>query len=137
MPSCHPSWFFSREIVPVARRARRGFCQLWQELVELFEYRGTMPISGREFIPVQSWFKRALARSRYAYSKSVWGAEAKAKTMTSLFTLLTVLSVGFWRLFILTLILLFKSRHQARHRSETEATSGICRCPMVSIFCLI
>jgi CDP-glycerol glycerophosphotransferase (TagB/SpsB family) len=95
MPSGHLSWFFSREIVPVARRVRRGFCQSWQELVELFEYRGTMPISGRELIPVQNCFKWALARSLYEHSKSVLDAEAKAKTMTSLFTLLSVLAVDF------------------------------------------
>jgi hypothetical protein len=97
MQSGHLTWFFSREIVPVARRVWRGFCQSWQELVKLFEYRGTMPISGRELIPVQSCFKRALARSRYEHSKFVLGAEAKAKTMTSLFTLLSVL--GFRAIF--------------------------------------
>ena len=91
----HRSRYFSLEKVPVARRVRRGFCQSWQELVELFEYRGTMPISGRELIPVQSCFKRALARSRYEHSKSVLGAEATAKTMTSLFTLLSVLWAAF------------------------------------------
>ena len=71
-----PSCFFSRKIVPVARRVRRGFCLpiaigTWQELAKLYVYRGTTPISGWELIPVQSCFKRALARSRYVHSKSV------------------------------------------------------------------
>jgi hypothetical protein len=95
-PSGHLSWFFSLEIVPVARRVRRGFCQSWKKLVELFEYRGTRLISGWELIPVQSCCKRPLARSRYAHSKSVLGAEAIAKTTTSLFTLLSVLGHVFY-----------------------------------------
>jgi hypothetical protein len=75
----------------VARRVRRGFCQSWQEFAKLFEYRGTMPISGWKLIPVQSCFERVVVRSRYEYSKSIFGAEVKAKTMTSLFTLLSEL----------------------------------------------
>ena len=71
------------------------FCSPGTNLVEHYECRGTKLITSHIFIPgykfcCEHWRGRGI--NSY---KSVWAAGTKAKTMTSLFTLLSVLAGGF------------------------------------------
>jgi hypothetical protein len=68
----------------VARRVWHVFLQSRYKFCGHYERRGTMLVSGREFIPVQKCFKRVVARSRYRHYGFVFVAEVKAKTVTSL-----------------------------------------------------
>jgi hypothetical protein len=70
------------------------FCSPGTNLVEHYECRGTKLVTSHIFIHGSKFgYEHWRGRGINCY-KSILGAEAKAKTMTSLFTLLSMLCLG-------------------------------------------
>jgi hypothetical protein len=87
----------------VARRVRRAFCKSRRNLIEQVECRGTRFISDRIFLKAQKIGKWAVERSGFITSyESRLAAQSHAKSVTNLFTLLSVL----WAVFLCVLRIL-------------------------------
>jgi hypothetical protein len=70
------------------------FCSPGTNFIEHYECRGTKLVASHIFIPGHKFCCEHWSGRGIKSYKSVLGAEAKAKTMTSLFTLLSVLCLG-------------------------------------------
>jgi hypothetical protein len=75
----------------VISEARRGFCSPGTKYFEFYEFRDTILIESHIFIPGYKFYYLYWRGRSTNSCKSVLRAGAKAKTMTSLFTLLSVL----------------------------------------------
>ena len=123
-PAGRWSWYFSREIVPVARQVWRTFCCPGANFIEHYECRGTSLIGAANLSPVTKLVAGAGAVSRYNLSRSqkavmvqnynckqmrvsgcsghyefVLSAGANAKSVTNNLPLLSVLCLGFFNLY--------------------------------------
>jgi len=71
-PSGYRSWYFSREVVPVARQVWRAFCRPGASFIAFWRGRGTSLIDGWVFLLVAEVEKR---HWRSVAMRVVWEAE--------------------------------------------------------------
>ena len=83
----------------MARRVWRVFLPSGYKFCDQYQRRGTMFVSGREFVPVQKCFKRVVEQSRYRHYKFVLVARIIAKTVTSLLPQPSVLAFRYFIMF--------------------------------------
>ena len=81
------SWYFSRKLSRCKEGMARRFCSPGTNFIEHYVCRGTKLVASHIFIPGYKFgYEHWRGRGINSY-KSVLSAGAKAKTMTSLFTL--------------------------------------------------
>jgi hypothetical protein len=115
-PSGNQSWYFSRKVVPVARKVWRNFCRHGTNFIEHYACSGTSLIGAVNLSPVTNFGASTGAVSRYKLFRSqkfvkvqdlncvqmrvsgcnnhykfVLGVGAKAKSVTNKLPILSVL----------------------------------------------